>query len=115
LYGRIGTVTKKFVAEANGMHAATVETLATTFGENGEVADQTSRRYTFTVTSAGHVRALSAGLVYRMQVPLKRPGPYQLRIALRDAASDRIGSASQFIDVPDIKRGRLTLWGSVGV
>jgi VWFA-related protein len=100
-----------FVAEANGMHAATVETLATTFGENGEVADQTSRGYTFTVTSAGHVRALSAGLVYRMQVPLKQPGPYQLRIALRDAGSDRIGSASQFIDVPDIKKGRLALSG----
>jgi hypothetical protein len=46
-----------------------------------------------------------------MQVPFKRPGPYQLRIALRDTASDRIGSASRFIQVPDVKRGRLTLSG----
>ena len=48
-----------------------------------------------------------------MQVPLKRPGPYQLRIALRDVASDRIGSASRFINVPDVKKGQLTLSGLI--
>jgi hypothetical protein len=44
-------------------------------------------------------------------VPLKRPGSYQLRIAVRDLASERIGSASQFIEVPDVRKGRLTLSG----
>jgi hypothetical protein len=44
---------------------------------------------------------------------VKRPGPYQLRVALRDVIADRIGSASQFVDVPDVKKGRLTLSGLV--
>jgi hypothetical protein len=34
---------------------------------------------------------------------------YQMRIALRDQSSDRIGAANQFIDVPDLSKGRLTL------
>src|SRR6185437_6149927 len=38
-------------------------------------------------------------------------GAYQLRAALRDHASSRIGSASQFIEVPDIKKNRLVVSG----
>ncbi len=102
-----------FAERADGTRTADIETLAATFGDNGDVADRSSLRYTFTLTANAHARALSAGLVYRMQVPLKRPGPYQLRIALRDVASDRIGSASRFIDVPDVKKGQLTLSGLI--
>jgi VWFA-related protein len=102
-----------FVERAGGTRAAEIEVLAMTFGENGQVADQSSRRYTFTMTASAHADALAAGLVYRMQVPLKRAGPYQLRIALRDVASDRIGSASRFIDVPDVKNRQLALSGLV--
>ena len=93
------------------MRTAEIEVLAMTFGENGQVADQTSRRYTFTLTARSYERSLSAGLVYQVQVPLKVPGPYQLRIALRDVAGDRIGSASRFINVPDVKKRKLTLSG----
>jgi hypothetical protein len=102
-----------FVERSGGMRAADIEVLATTFGDNGQVADERSRNYTFTLSANAHADALSGGLVYQIQVPLKRPGPYQLRIALRDVASDRIGSASRFIDVPDVKKGRLMLSGLV--
>ena len=46
-----------------------------------------------------------------MKVPVKKPGSYQLRVAVRDAASERVGSASQFIEVPDLKKERLALSG----
>ena len=38
-------------------------------------------------------------------------GRRQPRIAVRDHATQKIGSANQFIEVPDIKKGRLTLSG----
>src|SRR5262249_45460412 len=38
---------------------------------------------------------------------------YQLRTAVRDANSEHVGSASQFIEVPDVNKGRLTLSGIV--
>lgn len=46
-----------------------------------------------------------------MKVPLKKPGAYQLRVAVRDAASERVGSASQFIEAPDLRKNRLALSG----
>jgi hypothetical protein len=54
-------------------------------------------------------KALQNGFIYTLRVPVKRSGPYQLRIALRDMNSDRVGSATQFIEVPDLKKDRLTL------
>ena len=44
-----------------------------------------------------------------MNVPVKKPGAYQLRIAVRDSASGRVGSASHYIEVPDVKKDKLTL------
>src|SRR5260370_31779061 len=49
------------------------------------------------------------GVVYIVTLLMKKPGAYQLRDALRDKDSERIGSASQFVDVPDIKKNRLAL------
>jgi hypothetical protein len=42
---------------------------------------------------------------------VQKPGSYQLRVAVRDAATERVGSASQFIEVPDLKKARLALSG----
>ena len=58
-------------------------------------------------------RAMRDGLVYYFTVPVKKPGAYQLRMSLRDTATDRIGSASQFIEVPDLKKNRLALSGLI--
>jgi len=32
-----------------------------------------------------------------------------MRVVVRDASSEKVGSASQFIEVPDVNKGRLTL------
>ena len=42
-------------------------------------------------------------------MPVKKPGGYQLRAVVRDSGSQRLGSAMQFVEVPDVKKGRLTL------
>ena len=56
---------------------------------------------------------LREGFVYRVTVPIKKAGAYQLRISLRDSVSDRVGSASQFVEAPDIRKNRLALSGIV--
>jgi hypothetical protein len=96
-------------ANDGGDRVAQLEILAMTFGDNGEVADQRSSRYTVRLTAERFASALRTGFVYNMQMPVKRPGPYQFRIALRDVSSDRIGSASQFVEVPDVRKPQLAL------
>jgi hypothetical protein len=51
------------------------------------------------------------GFIYRLDVPVKAPGPYSVRVAAREVASNKVGSASQFVIVPDLTRKRLTLSG----
>ncbi len=60
-----------------------------------------------------YYQALEGGLVYTVNHPVKKAGAYQLRVALRDATSEKVGSASQFIEVPDVSKGRLLLSGIV--
>jgi hypothetical protein len=47
-------------------------------------------------------------LVYNFQSPLK-PGLYQARVAVRDSKGGRLGSAMQWIEVPDISLRQLSL------
>jgi VWFA-related protein len=97
--------------EPDGWKKAVFDVVALTFGENGQVVDEINR--TETVRARGDVlrSMLSNGFVYVMKVPLKKPGSYQLRVAVRDAATERVGSASQFIEVPDLKKNRLAVSG----
>ena len=98
-----------FTEAADGMRLAQLEVMAMTFGDNGQVADQHNRRYTVRLTAERHAQALETGFVYNLRMPVKRPGPISCAVALRDVGADRIGSASQFIDVPDLGRRQLTL------
>jgi hypothetical protein len=52
---------------------------------------------------------LKKGFVYVLVMPLKTPGVLQFRVAVRDEASGKIGSASQIVEVPNLEKQRLTL------
>ena len=49
----------------------------------------------------------------RLDLPIKKPGGYQVRVAVGDAGSQKLGSASQFIEIPDLRPDRLALSGIV--
>ncbi len=100
-----------FVDAEEGMKKTVVEILALTFGDNGAVADSKGKVHTVRMKPAQAVKALKDGILYTLDVPVKKPGAYQLRIAVRDQASERVGSASQFIDVPDVTKGWVALSG----
>ncbi|MBX3293177.1 MAG: VWA domain-containing protein [Acidobacteria bacterium] len=101
-----------FAKDEDGTRRATFELLAVSFGDNGEVVDQLSRSYTMAVKPSSFDRLVAEGFVYHFAFPAK-PGAYQYRIAIRDTASGRVGSASQFVQVPDVGRKRLLLSGVV--
>jgi hypothetical protein len=103
-----------FTDAPNNFHKCVFDVVAITFGDNGAVVDQpVGKTYTLSLPDEIYQRAMRDGLVYYLTVPIKKAGAYQLRISLRDSETKRIGSASQFIDVPDIKKNRLALSGLV--
>lgn len=102
-----------FKDEADGWHKAVVDIAAYTFGDNGRAIDPVNRTETIRVRGDEYQRLLQSGLLYILNVPVKKPGAYQLRAAVRDAATERVGSASQFIEVPNLEKDRLALSGIV--
>lgn len=103
----------KFTDEPDGWHKAVIDLIALTFGEQGNVIDHVNRTETVRVRGETFDVVRRNGLVYQMQVPVKKPGAYQLRVAVRDSSTEKLGSASQFIEVPDFKKDRLAVSGIV--
>ncbi|MFN2408067.1 MAG: VWA domain-containing protein [Pyrinomonadaceae bacterium] len=100
-----------FTKEADGSHKAVFDLISVTFGEDGKLVDQSANQHTINLTEATFQRVAKYGFTYNAVVPVKKPGAYQFRTALRDVPSTRVGSASQFVQVPDINKERLTTSG----
>jgi VWFA-related protein len=100
-----------FTDEPDDWHQAQFDVVAVTFGEDGKIVDEVGRVDRLRVRGEAYQRVLKSGFVYLVTVPIKKPGAYQLRVALRDQASERVGSSSQFVEVPDLKKKRLEISG----
>lgn len=101
----------KFTEDTDGWQKATFDIVAMIFGENGNVINEVSRTETIKARAETLQEIHDKGFVSTITVPIKKPGAYQMHVVMRDAATSRIGSASQFIEVPDLKKDRLTLSG----
>jgi len=100
-----------FSSEPDGSRKATFDIGAVTFGDNGKIIEQYDFQPIVTVAAADYERVNKNGFVYRLTIPIKKAGAYQFRMAVRDAASNRIGAASQFVEIPDLSKNRLTVSG----
>jgi len=109
----IDTSKLAFRQEANGWQSTDLVLRGTLFGDNGKIVNEHRRQFTLRLRGATLKRIQSRGLDYVFNMPVKKPGAYQFRIAVLDPISGRIGSAGQFVEVPDIKKKRLVLSGLV--
>jgi VWFA-related protein len=98
-----------FTHEPDGWHKAVIDVAAVTLGSEGQLVEQEYKTYTLKAKEDLYQQILKRGFVYTINLPVKKPGAYQLRVAVRDNGSERVGSANQFIEVPDINKGRLAL------
>ncbi|CAN5495854.1 hypothetical protein BH10ACI2_BH10ACI2_07910 [soil metagenome] len=99
----------KFTDAGEGSKKMAFDALAMSFGDNGQVVDQLARSYTLTLKPEAYQRVLENGFVYHFLFPVKKPGAYQYRVAVRDAQADTVGSARQFIEVPNLKKNQLAV------
>lgn len=103
----------KFSDNPDGWKQSVFDVLAVNYGANGVPVEQISKTYTLKVKGETYERIAKEGFVYNFMFPIKKAGAYQMRVAIRDTATSKIGSASQFIEVPDVKKQRLTLSGII--
>jgi VWFA-related protein len=101
----------QFSNEPDGWRQAVIDVQAANFGAGGVPVDQIRKTYTVRFPEEQYRAAIEHGFPYTMTYPVKKAGGYLLRVAVRDGASGRVGSASQFIEVPDLSNGRLAISG----
>ena len=102
-----------FKRQPDGSYKSVIDVVALTFGAKGLVVNEANVTHTLTLKERAYKQVMRDGLLYNMVVPTKKPGGYQFRVAVRDTESERTGSASQYVEVPDVKKGRLTLSGMI--
>jgi VWFA-related protein len=100
-----------FKQEPDGTHTSNLELSSILFGDNGAIAHRQDQNATLRLRGKPYERALREGVVYGFDLPLKKSGAFQLRVALRDQASQRVGASGQFIVVPSVASGEFALSG----
>jgi VWFA-related protein len=102
-----------FTDNPDGTHAATFDLSSVMFGDNGKFLGRQDRTATLQLSQESYERARREGVVYGFDIPVKRSGTFQFRVAVRDQTSARIGAAGQFVEVADLHKDRLALSGVV--
>jgi hypothetical protein len=89
----------------DGKQPATVNLAGVILNDKGKIAASFQKQLNVKPLSG---ESDSSGIVYNHRQPLA-PGIYQVRVAARDERSRRIGSAMQWIVIPDLSTRQLTL------
>jgi VWFA-related protein len=97
-----------FRPTSDGREAAAFDLVGVVVDEKATTVGQFSDRVELSLPPDAKERALRNGIVYRKSVAV-RPGLLQARLAARDDGNGLLGSASQWVEVPDRARQSLAL------
>lgn len=101
----------EFSTEPDGARKAKFNLSGILFGDNGSVVDQVIESRTLRLSPKDYDRAQRAGLVYQLDLQVKKPGSYQFRVAVQDVTSSKTGTAGQIVEIPDLRSRRLAISG----
>ncbi len=102
-----------FVDDASGGKKVVVDVVAVTLDEQARLVNEFNRTYTAHIPKDGVPMALRNGLDFATDIPIKRPGTYSLRLAVRDQTSKRLGSASDYFEIDDVTKGKFAIAGLI--
>ncbi|MGO4880262.1 MAG: VWA domain-containing protein [Bryobacteraceae bacterium] len=88
---------------------ANIEILAVATSMGDLPVATVARSFTMHAPDKGRAEAIEQGALYTLDVPVKKRGAYQIQAAVRDVATGKVGSASQFLEIPELKKGRVAL------
>ena len=91
----------------DGKRPAAIDLAGIIFNAQGEGVSKFATRLNIDPPASDAADRPSA-VIYNHRAPLA-PGIYQVRVALRDDRSGRMGHAADWVEVPDVKAGNFTL------
>ena len=93
---------------AEGKQIAVVDVVGVVVNDRGKPAGSFQTRLKINDRAATNAAQDYSATIYNYRLPLT-PGLYQVRIATRDNKSGQVGSAQQWIEIPDLSLHRLSL------
>jgi len=87
---------------------ATVDLAGVVINDKGKVIGSFQTRLKINSAYPNAASQDRSNTIYNYRLPLA-PGLYQVRVASRDAKSEQVGTAQQWIEVPDLSTHRLSL------
>jgi hypothetical protein len=100
-----------FTDEPDGTKKVVLDVVVVAFDEKGKVVDEFNRTYPIGIPPQGVETIKQNGLEFSTDMPVKKPGFYSFRLAVRDNNSKRLGSAGDFVEIPDVKKGNFFISG----
>ena len=91
-----------------GKEVAAVDVVGVVVSDRGKPAGTFQTRLNISAPASNSTGKADSATIYNYRVPLT-PGLYQVRIATRDRKSGQVGSAQQWIEIPDLSLHRLSL------
>jgi VWFA-related protein len=95
------------IKKEDGKFSVSFEAGASTTDIDGLFQDYGDIQIGFWVDEAGIQKLRGNGINFTISIPVKKPGGYYVRVAVRDEFSEAKGSAYQFIEISDLKENRL--------
>ena len=99
---QVGTQNLEYGNE--GKQPATIKLAGVILNDKGKIASSFRNQLSVNPLESGD---RDAGVIYNHHTPLT-PGIYQVRVAVRDEKSGRVGSAMQFVVIPDLATRQLS-------
>ena len=87
---------------------AAIDLAGVVLNDQGKPAGSFKNRLNINPLSSQNKTGENPGVIYNHKIPLK-PGLYQVRVAALEEKGGRVGSAAQWIEIPDLSAKRLTL------
>jgi VWFA-related protein len=97
-------VTSSIEILGTGAQGATIKLAGVVLNDKGKIASSFKNQLNIDAPKSGG----SDSIFYNHHTPLA-PGIYQFRVAARDEKSGRVGSAIQWIVIPDLTKSQLTI------
>jgi VWFA-related protein len=89
-------------------HRFALEMATFVFDASGNQVGGNQTTISSNLMADGYQRGQKEGYRYTTRLPLK-PGVYQVRVGVREPETERLGTASAWVEVPDLKRKKLNL------
>jgi VWFA-related protein len=105
---RIDAKSLDFKQGPDGKYHTTLDVVGFVLNRLGKTGVGFSETINVTLTSDEHKRAMDNGLGYTGHVELPAGG-YQLRVAVRESDTGKLGTLSKYLEVPDLSKKRLNM------